>query len=211
MGRRSSSPTAPAVRPPTPPNDHPASSERLPPWTPSCTDDVPTFQDSTCSPSPFSGSFLEPKIRESPVRETVTTPGGRGREVFYSTGHTANAVTILQWFSQRWSIEVTFRESKQHLGFQEPQSWTRKAVERTAPVAMLLYGLIVYWFATTGHKNFQRTTRPWYTRKRHASFREMLATLRHQSLTQQLSQLSLTGPVAQKLKQTLQSLVLLNV
>jgi len=89
---------------------------------------------------------------------TEALAGGRGREVFYSTCQ--QAVTILEWYAQRWSIEVTFRESKQHLGFQEPQGWTRKAVERTAPVAMLLYGLIVYWFAPQGHQQFRRTERP---------------------------------------------------
>ena len=153
------------------------------------------------------------KVPDRPLRIVATEAlaGGRGREVFYTTRHTENAVTILQWYSQRWSIEVTFRESKQHLGFQEPQGWSRQAAERTAPIAMLLYGLIVYWFATTGHRKFQRTTRPWYTRERHASFSEMLGTLRHQSLTQQISQLSLSGPRAQKVKQTLQRLVLLNV
>ena len=149
--------------------------------------------------------------RELRVVATEALAGGRGREVFYSTRHAADAVTILHWYTQRWSIEVTFRESKQHLGFQEPQAWTRQAVERTAPIAMLLYGLIVYWFATIGHRQFHRTIRPWYTRERNASFREMLATLRQESLKQQLSQLPLSGLGSRKLKQTLQNLALLNV
>jgi len=149
--------------------------------------------------------------RDLRIVATEALAGGRGREVFYSTAQRADAVTILQWYAQRWSIEVTFRESKQHLGFQEPQGWTRKAVERTAPVAMLLYGLIVYWFATKGHQQFRRTERPWYTRERQPSFREMLAAQRHESITQQLSQLPLSGPGFQKLKQTLQNLARLSV
>ncbi len=144
--------------------------------------------------------------RDLRVVATEALAGGRGREVFYSTQHTVNAVTILQWYAQRWSIEVTFRESKQHLGFQEPQGWTRQAVERTAPVAMLLYGLIVSWFAARGHQQFRRRERPWYTRERQPSFREMLAALRQESITQQLSQLPLSGPGFQKIKQTLQTL-----
>jgi len=149
--------------------------------------------------------------RDLRIVATEALAGGRGREVFYSTCHTADAVSILQWYAQRWCIEVTFRETKQFLGFQEPQGWTRKAVERTAPTAMLLYGLIVYWFATVGHKHFRRFPRPWYTRKRNASFREMLATLRMKSISEQLSQLSLSGPGSRKVKQTLQNLALLNV
>ena len=149
--------------------------------------------------------------RDLRVVATEALSGGRGREVFYSTHHAANAITILQWYSQRLSIEVTFRECKQHLGFQEPQGWSRKAVERTAPVAMLLYGLIVYWFATVGHEQFQRLERPWYTRDRHASFREMLATLRSESQQQYISQLSLPAQELQKIKQTLNTLAQLNI
>jgi len=149
--------------------------------------------------------------RDLRVVATEALSGGRGREVFYSTHHAADAITILQWYSQRWSIEVTFQECKQHLGFQEPQAWSRKAVERTAPVAMLLYGLIVYWFATVGHEQFQRLERPWYTRDRHASFREMLATLRSESQQQYISQLSLPAQELQKIKQTLNTLAQLNI
>ena len=145
--------------------------------------------------------------RDLRIVATEALAGGRGREVFYSTQHTASAVMILKWYAQRWSIEVTFHDSKQHLGFQEPQGWTRKAVERTAPTAMLLYGLIMYWFATTGHKQFHRKVRPWYKRNRDPSFREMLATLRYESIKQQLFQLPLSGPGSKKIKQTLQNLV----
>ena len=58
------------------------------------------------------------------------------------------------------AIEVAFHDSKQSLGFEEPQSWTRRAVERTAPVAMLLYSLIVLWFVREGHHNYRPLTRP---------------------------------------------------
>jgi hypothetical protein len=32
----------------------------------------------------------------------------------------------------RWSVEVAFRDSKQCLGFEEPQGWSRKAVALAA-------------------------------------------------------------------------------
>ena len=58
--------------------------------------------------------------------------GGRGMEAFYSTVVDATAEQILTWYSMRWSVEVTFHDSKQHLGFEEPQGWSEKAVQRTA-------------------------------------------------------------------------------
>src|SRR5205085_427774 len=64
----------------------------------------------------------------------------KGRiQAFYSTAHEASALQVLAWYAQRWAIEQTFQESKGHLGFEQPQGWTRHAVERTAPLAMLLY------------------------------------------------------------------------
>jgi len=74
-------------------------------------------------------------------------------------------------------VEVTFHDAKQHLGFEEPQGWTRKAVERTAPTAMLLYSLIVLWFVQEGHRHYREWSLPWYPTKEHPSFRDMLITL----------------------------------
>ena len=50
----------------------------------------------------------------------------------------------------------------------------RQAVERTAPVAMLLYSLIVLWLADEGYKHNRTPNRPWYPQKNHASFADML-------------------------------------
>jgi len=125
--------------------------------------------------------------------------GGRGKEAFYSTCVDATAEQILIWYAMRWSIEVTFHDAKQHLGFEEPQGWTREAVERTAPVAMLLYGLIVYWYCTEGHRHYRPLPRPWYTNKSRESFADMLATLRRLSLRESISAWAPTGPGSQKI------------
>ena len=53
--------------------------------------------------------------------------GGRGREALSSTCHEATAEQVIRWYTTRWSVEVTFRDSKQCLGFEEPQGWSRKA------------------------------------------------------------------------------------
>jgi len=81
--------------------------------------------------------------------------GGRGQETFYSTCHEATAEQVIGWYASRWSVEVTNHDSKQSLGFEQPQGWSRRAVERTAPTAMLLYSLIVLWFAREGHCRYK--------------------------------------------------------
>jgi hypothetical protein len=96
-----------------------------------------------------------------------------------------------------------------HLGFEEPQGWTRRAAERTAPVAMLLYSLIVKWFATEGHRYYRPLPQSWYADKPHASFTDMLATLRRRSLYEQTFAWGLQGPGSQKILQTLEHILAL--
>lgn len=108
--------------------------------------------------------------------------GGRGREVFYSTETSAEAEQILRWFSWRWPIEVTFHDSKQHLGLGEAENRKPKAVRRTVLTGLLLYSLIVLWHECL-RKNPAPSLRKW-AGKEQASFAEMVVALRADSLAQ---------------------------
>lgn len=143
-------------------------------------------------------------VPDRPLRIVAVEPltGGRGWQAFYSTRHDASGEQVLVWYAMRWSIEMAFQSSKTHLGFEEPQGWTRRAVERTAPTAMLLHTLIVLWFARHGHRHYRQPDRPWYRTKRHASFADMLATLRRQSLREQVLSTPIQGRGAHKLRRT---------
>ena len=144
-------------------------------------------------------------VPDRPLRVVAVEPltGGRGLQAFYSTQHNASGEMVLTWYAMRWSIEVAFQNSKTHLGFEEPQGWTRRAVERTAPTAMLLHTLIILWFARCGHRYYRQPDRPWYRTKRHASFADMLTTLRRESLQEQVLSTPLRGRGSRKLRQTL--------
>jgi SRSO17 transposase len=135
--------------------------------------------------------------------------GGRGQEAFYSTRANATAEQVIGWYAMRWSIEVTNHDSKQHLGFEEPSGWSRRSVERTAPLAMLLYSLIVLWFAQEGHRHWRPLVCPWYTSKTKPSFADMLGTLRRLSVRQHVLTLALTGPGSRKIRQLLENSVAL--
>jgi hypothetical protein len=67
-------------------------------------------------------------VPERPLRIVAVEAlaGGRGREAFYSTVVDATAEQVLTWHSMRWSVKVTFHDSKQHLGFEEPQGWSKE-------------------------------------------------------------------------------------
>ena len=48
----------------------------------------------------------------------VRDPSGRRRdEAFFCTDLDRDAAFILETYSRRWTLEVTFHEAKQHLGF----------------------------------------------------------------------------------------------
>jgi hypothetical protein len=128
-------------------------------------------------------------VPDRPLRVVVIEPlsGGRPEQAFYSTcvGDTAEQVVV--GYAGRWSIEETNRGDKGDLGFEEPQGWSRLAVLRTAPIGMLLYSLIVLWFARVGHKLYCPLDRPWYRTKTQPSFADMLRTLRRESLLAMIS------------------------
>ena len=151
------------------------------------------------------------KAPEKALRVVAVEPltGGRQRQALYSTCHTATAEQVIAWYASRWSIEVAFHDSKQHLGFEQPQGWSRKAAERTAPLAMLLYSLVVLWFAREGHRLYQPLECPWYTSKTEPSFGDMLATLKRHSIRQNILSLALRGPGSRKIKQLLENTVAL--
>jgi hypothetical protein len=108
------------------------------------------------------------------------------RAMYYSTATDATPEKILQWYAQRWSIEVAIRDSKQQMGFGQPQGWTAAAVERTAPTLMLLYGLVVLWFTREGQYFRRPAHLPWYPHKSAISFADMLSTLRWRMFRQSL-------------------------
>ena len=128
-------------------------------------------------------------VPERPLRIVAVEPlsGGRPVQAFYSTRIEDSAEEVLVGYSGRWSIEEAIQGGKSFLGFEEPQGWSRLAVLRTAPIALLLYSLIVLWFARVGHTLYRPLVRPWYRSKVRPSFADMLRTLRRESLLVTLS------------------------
>jgi len=112
------------------------------------------------------------------VRDLV---GKRPDQMFYCTKLDWTVEQILSAYACRWAIECTFENCKQLLGLEDPANRLAKAVERTAPMALILSSLVVVWFHQTGHPFVRFPFRPWYTKKREASFADMLTTLRRVS------------------------------
>lgn len=115
-------------------------------------------------------------------------PGHKKDDVFLSTDPTLSPEYIIEAYSKRWSLEVTFHEVKSKLGFEDPCNRTERAVERTAPLALISHTLIVLWYVKHGHatRAARSPTLPWYTQKAGVTFSDMLATLRRASWQRRL-------------------------
>jgi hypothetical protein len=124
--------------------------------------------------------------------------GKRPDQMFYCTSLDWEAKQILSAYAGRWSIEVTFENSKQLLGLEDPANRKEKAVRRTAPMALVLHSLIVVWFHQVGHRYLQFPDRPWYPRKREPSFADMLTTLRRRSWQDKFRTLPLKSRLVKK-------------
>jgi hypothetical protein len=109
-------------------------------------------------------------------------PGHDKDDVLCCTDLELDAKEIILRFCLRWSIEVTFQETKGKLGLEHPQNRTERAVERTAPMALWLYTLTVLWYLRLDKrlKSARLPSFPWY-QKSIPAFSDMLAALRRET------------------------------
>ncbi len=54
---------------------------------------------------------------------------------------------IIEWFVLRWQIEVTFQETRAHLGVETQRQWSDRAISRTTPVLLGLFS----WITLAAH------------------------------------------------------------
>jgi DDE superfamily endonuclease len=124
-------------------------------------------------------------LRDHPLRIVVVRDptGKRHDEAFFCTDLTVDAAFILTGYARRWTLEVAFHDQKQFLGFAEPQQQTARAVTRTAPLAGLVYALVLLWYASQVQQGraLGWVRRPWYRTKATPSFLDMLTALRQAS------------------------------
>jgi len=115
-----------------------------------------------------------------PIRWVITRDpaGQRPVRTYFSTDQDQTGLSIVLDFIKRWSIEVTFEESRAHLGIETQRQWSDQAIERSTPCLLGLYSLVTLLgqaLHPSGTLAFQPTA--WY-RKQQATFGDVLATVR---------------------------------
>src|SRR4051812_6175794 len=94
----------------------------------------------------------------------VRDPSGQWRdEALVATDPTVSAEFVIRGYCRRWSVELAFFDSKQHLGLHDPQVRSERSVERAHPMAWFLSSLTILWYCVEGHEGAHvHRDRPWY-------------------------------------------------
>jgi hypothetical protein len=138
----------------------------------------------------------------------VRDPQGRQPDDFFFTTHVDCAPELVaEHYAGRWSIEDTFRNVKQYLGGNQPQSWKHQGPERAAGLSLWIYSATWLWYLTTqgATPTFRRLA--WYPKKATPSFADALASLRrtlwHHRIFATSGQAQLRPEMAEQLIETL--------
>jgi len=110
---------------------------------------------------------------------------------------------VIGWFVQRWPVEVTFREVRDHLGFESQRQWSDAAIGRTTPCLLGLFSLVALFASQLAPRTRCAVwTAAWY-RKQQPTFADTLAAVRREIWKAQGLSISRKIPDMQKLPQPL--------
>jgi len=128
------------------------------------------YVTTTCLWSPIGGEAI-------PIRLVVVKdPAGRFESAaLISTDVTLSALVIIEEFVKRWSIEVTFREVREHLGVETQRQWSNKAIARETPALFALYSIVILIGLQLGGAPIRAAA--WYS-KRVNTFSDILVEVR---------------------------------
>ena len=109
----------------------------------------------------------------------VNAEGDPEPAAFFCTCPACEPHWIVTAFVLRWNVEVTFEESRRHLGVETQRQWSDLAIARTTPVLFGLFSLVCLMaqrLTAAGATLAPRTT-AWYA-KTEATFSDVLAFVR---------------------------------
>lgn len=121
-----------------------------------------------------------------------------------STSLEVDPLQIVNWFVQRWQVEVTFEEVRTHLGVETQRQWSDKAIDRTTPLLLGLFS----WITLAAHllvEHDQLSVRQaaWYVKER-PTFSDALSAVRQQLwFPATIFSMSATEPDVVKIPQSL--------
>jgi hypothetical protein len=99
-------------------------------------------------------------------------------EAFFSTDLDLKPQRIIEWLVLRWNVEVTFEESRRHLGVETQRQWSDLAIARTTPALLGLFSIVSWLGYHLRHRMpLNVLSSAWYI-KAEATFSDILALVR---------------------------------
>jgi len=111
-------------------------------------------------------------------RRARDPPGRFDPQALLCTDQTCDPVQVLRWFVQRWQVEVTFRDMREHLGVETQRQWSDKAIARTTPCLLGLFSLVTLLGRQLTPQARQVTATSAWRRKQRPTFSDTLAAVR---------------------------------
>ncbi len=85
---------------------------------------------------------------------------------------------VVGWFVRRWCVEVTFQETRAHLGIETQRQWSDKAIARTTPCLLALFSIVTLLATRLSARERRHVaTAAWYAKPR-PTFADALAAVR---------------------------------
>jgi len=111
-------------------------------------------------------------------------------QAFLATDLDAQPTDILQWFVSRWQVEVTFQETRAHLGVETQRQWSDLAILRTTPALLGIFSLVTLWaHDIAAYSTLTPRGAAWYP-KPHPTFSDAIAAVRRKIWAQQTYSMS---------------------
>ncbi len=128
------------------------------------------------------------RVSHKPILLVISRdPAGKEKDDFFlTTDVTMSPAEVIGCYADRWAIEDTFKNTKQFLGGQEPQTFKGKGPERAASLSLWLYSMVWLWYLMQKANKRYFIVHPWNPLKSTPSFADAIACLRRELWTQRI-------------------------
>ena len=122
------------------------------------------------------------RVSQKPILLVISCdPAGKEKDdFFFTTDVTMTPAEVIGCYGDRWAIEDTFKNTKQFLGGQEPQTFKGKGPERAAGLSLWLYSMVWLWYLKQKSNHRYFIVHPWNPLKATPSFADAIACLRRE-------------------------------